>query len=199
MTATIKAVVHIVDYTCDSPGCPQTLSVYVDGPGKPGQAAAIKAKAAGWEAGDTHLCPQHNNTVTVAPSMELTTTEVREDVDTVCAAMRDSVSRRTGRTPRVTKQWRDSARLMIDRDNIQVRDILACITWVENHDFWRTNVLSLPTLRKQYDRLSLQAAQQNKRPTITMQLPEQDDAWDAITDDLFTNNAQKEARWLTNS
>jgi hypothetical protein len=38
------------------------------------------------------------------------------------------------------------------------------IDWCQDHEFWRINIMSMPTLRKQYDRLRLQAqAEQRSR------------------------------------
>ncbi|QPK81137.1 hypothetical protein G7Y41_08870 [Schaalia sp. ZJ405] len=81
----------------------------------------------------------------------------RDDVDRICQSMAQSVNRRTGKTPTITKTWQTSARLMLDRDSIPEADIHAAIAWVENNDFWRANVLSMPKLREKYQQLRLQA------------------------------------------
>ena len=90
--------------------------------------------------------------------------EHRADVDAVCDAMAASVSRRTGRTPRITAAWRKQARLMIDRDGRSVEEITRIIDWVDGNDFWRANVLSLPKLRQKFDTLRLQAQRPQGRP-----------------------------------
>ena len=90
-------------------------------------------------------------------------TERREDVEAVCEAMASSVERRTGKRPGVTKSWRTSARLLIDRDGIAADDAIAAISWSENDDFWRANILSVPKLREKYATLSLQA-QRSRAP-----------------------------------
>ena len=90
-------------------------------------------------------------------------TERREDVEAVCEAMASSVERRTGKRPNVTKSWRTSARLLIDRDGIAAADAIAAIGWSENDDFWRANILSVPKLREKYATLSLQA-QRSRAP-----------------------------------
>ena len=92
--------------------------------------------------------------------------EDRPDVERVCDAMADSVQRRTGKRPRITRAWRTSARLMIDRDQVTVDSALAAIDWVDGDDFWRANVLSMPTLRKQFDRLRL-SAQRDRAPRLS--------------------------------
>lgn len=84
-------------------------------------------------------------------------TNVRRDVESVCYHMANSVCERTGRRPRITKKWLDSARLMIDRDGRTEEQIHAAIDWVHNSEFWRANILSIPKLREKWDTLKLQA------------------------------------------
>jgi len=49
--------------------------------------------------------------------------------------------------------WADGVRLMIQQDKIQPANIEKMICWCQSDDFWRPNVLSIPTLRKQWPRL----------------------------------------------
>lgn len=82
---------------------------------------------------------------------------VREDVETLVNAVADSVERRTGNRPTITKRWRDDARLMMDRDHVTLEDALAALAWAEADDFWRANILSVAKLRSKYAMMSLQA------------------------------------------
>jgi hypothetical protein len=93
-------------------------------------------------------------------------TNVRRDVESVCYHMANSVCERTGRRPRITKKWLDSARLMIDRDGRTPDQIHAAIDWVHNSEFWRANILSIPKLREKWDTLKLQA-ERGQRPHVT--------------------------------
>ncbi|MGW3072328.1 hypothetical protein [Kitasatospora sp. NPDC001132] len=88
---------------------------------------------------------------------------IRHDVERVCRALADAVAANGSRKPTITKAWRDAARLMLDKDGIALDDILGAIRWSQADEFWRSNVLSMPTLRKQYDRLRLAA--QRGRPS----------------------------------
>lgn len=99
------------------------------------------------------------NPETAAPAPEETPTPTRErpDVEAVCDHMADSVAARTGRRPRITKRWRDAARLMIDRDQRPTDQIHAAIDWVAQSDFWAANILGLPKLREKWDTIYLQA------------------------------------------
>ena len=90
----------------------------------------------------------------------------RPDVDEVCQHMATSVEARTGRRPRITKRWQDAARLMIDRDGRTIEQIHAAISWIDNDDFWRANILSMPKLRDKWDTLKLQA-ERAQRPRLT--------------------------------
>lgn len=93
-------------------------------------------------------------------------TNVRRDVESVCYHMANSVCERTGRRPRITKKWLDSARLMIDRDGRTPDQVHAAIDWVHNSEFWRANILSIPKLREKWDTLKLQA-ERGQRPHVT--------------------------------
>ena len=90
----------------------------------------------------------------------------RPDVEAICDHMADSVAARTGRRPRITKRWRDAARLMIDRDQHPVDQIHAAIDWVAESDFWAANILGLPKLREKWDTIYLQA-KRDRQPRLT--------------------------------
>lgn len=53
-------------------------------------------------------------------------------------------------------------RRLIERDGRDPVEIEAAIRWVDKDPFWSSNVLSVPTLRKQYDRLRLRAARDTR-------------------------------------
>jgi hypothetical protein len=81
-------------------------------------------------------------------------------VERVCAYLADKIEANGSKRPTVTQRWRDAARLMIDVDGRNVDKIMRAIDWCQADEFWRANVLSMPTLRERYDRLRL-AAQRN--------------------------------------
>jgi flagellar biosynthesis GTPase FlhF len=114
---------------------------------------------------------------------------VRADVEMVCRALADAIEANGSKRPTITKTWRNSARLLIDRDGRTQEQILTAIAWCQKDDFWSSNVLSMPTLRKQYDRLRLAAQRQQRAlaPTGThghtpWRNPENHDVYD---EDLF--------------
>lgn len=55
-----------------------------------------------------------------------------------------------------TNGWYDPARLLLDRDKRDFAEAGELIAWCQRDSFWRANVLSMDTFRKQYDKLRLQ-------------------------------------------
>lgn len=84
----------------------------------------------------------------------------RQDVERLCAHLADRIEANGGNRPVITKKWRDAARLMLDNDKRTEDQVHTAIDWALNHEFWHTNILSMPKLREQYETLRLQA----KRP-----------------------------------
>ena len=79
----------------------------------------------------------------------------RPDVDQLCELLHAQLSA-NGVQATIGEQWRTAARLLLDRDRRPLAEALRLITWSTAHHFWSTNVLSMPTFRKQYDKLRLQ-------------------------------------------
>jgi hypothetical protein len=92
-----------------------------------------------------------------SPSKELTIIETREDVEQACTLLADLIEGNGSKRPRITDEWRRAARLLIDKDGRSLGQVLAAIRWSQNDSFWRGNILSMPTLRRQYDKLRLAA------------------------------------------
>lgn len=53
-------------------------------------------------------------------------------------------------------QWANTIRLMIERDNRELKQIASVIDWCQKDKFWKINILSADTLREKFDRLELQ-------------------------------------------
>ena len=64
------------------------------------------------------------------------------------------------------ESWADTIRLMRERDERTHREICQLFKWANNHEFWCTNILSPATLRKQWDKLSIQKDQQVRAPAV---------------------------------
>ncbi|MGP5050184.1 hypothetical protein ACTXI9_01620 [Brachybacterium alimentarium] len=82
----------------------------------------------------------------------------RDDVEAVCAALAAHVVGITGKKPTIGKTWRRDVRLMLDRDEHSMEQILAAVAWVAGHGFWAGNILSPGKLRTQWWTLSAQAS-----------------------------------------
>lgn len=81
----------------------------------------------------------------------------RLDVEALCTRLRDRMIGNGCKPPTITKAWRDAARLMLDRDGRELDKALNLVDWVHADEFWRTNILSMPKFREQYDQLRLRA------------------------------------------
>ena len=124
------------------------------------------------ESADTDQKPKKPGN-TPAPKPE---PEVREDVKAVIEAFQASLDARDVKRGRVTKAWRDAARLMLDRDGRTVEQVQRCCQWLAQDPFWRKNILALPKLREQYDRLRL-AAESERTPRKRLAVQDDEYAW----------------------
>lgn len=88
----------------------------------------------------------------------------RPDVDRLCDLLADEIEANGANRPTIGKKWHDAARLMLDRDGRTEAQVAAAIRWCQSDEFWRTNILSMPKLREQYERLRL-AAERSRAPT----------------------------------
>lgn len=93
--------------------------------------------------------------------------KARPEVERLCQLMADLCNERTdpeGNRPKpkytVTKTWRDECRRLLDIDGKSEAMVEAAMRWVHAHSFWKSNVLSVPKLREQFDRLELQAREE---------------------------------------
>jgi hypothetical protein len=93
---------------------------------------------------------------TAAPPGDQTSPR-RLDVDALCARLVELMTANGCKPPAITEQWRTAARLLLDRDGREFDKALALLEWSQAHQFWHTNILSMPTFRKQYERMRLQA------------------------------------------
>lgn len=88
----------------------------------------------------------------------------REDVERICTHLADRVEGNGSVRPTITKRWRDTARLLLDKDGRTEEQVHTAIDWCQDSEFWRSNVMSMPKLREQYDRMRLQASSHAARP-----------------------------------
>lgn len=89
----------------------------------------------------------------------------RADVESLCTYLADKIEANGSKRPTVTTRWRDACRLLLDKDGRTVDQVRAAIDWSQADEFWRANVLSMPTLREKYDQLRLAAARGTRTRT----------------------------------
>lgn len=89
--------------------------------------------------------------------------EGREDVERLCQHLAERMMANGCRKPTITKKWRDAARLLLDKDGCTEDQVHKAIDWCQNDTFWRSNILSMPTLREKYDQLRLKAMQEQQQ------------------------------------
>jgi len=83
--------------------------------------------------------------------------EVREDVLALCSQLQDLIEANGSKRPVINGQWLTEARLLLDKDKREFASASRLIAWCQADSFWKANVLSMPTFRKKYDQLRLQA------------------------------------------
>ncbi|HEX4830297.1 MAG TPA: hypothetical protein VH478_04305 [Trebonia sp.] len=101
----------------------------------------------------------------------------RPGVSRVCDHLADRLAEWKTQRPKVTQEWRDSARLMID-SGISEQRIIAAIDWAQS-GWWRTRIASMPKLREKFDVLREQAAEEQRKKTQPTQRANPDDEYAA--------------------
>lgn len=81
------------------------------------------------------------------------------EIDSLCAHLADKIHERrrvsgskTAR-PSVTQSWRVAAGRLLVLDGLTAKQVVAAIDWSQQDDWWAPNIESMPTLRKQFDKL----------------------------------------------
>lgn len=98
-----------------------------------------------------------------------TSDEVRRDVMAICQLLQSCLIANGVNTPTITKAWQTSARLMLDVDGRDPEKTANLIRWAAADSFWRANILSMPTFRKQYDKLRLSAQREFEQKRAAVQ------------------------------
>lgn len=79
----------------------------------------------------------------------------RDDVEQLCVLLHDRLIDNGCKVNPVGKLWRNSARLLLDRDKRPLDEALDVLAWSQDDEFWRANIRSMPKFREQYDALRL--------------------------------------------
>lgn len=91
------------------------------------------------------------------PSKDNGQVDARPEVLALCRRLADRivVNDPKAKPAWESKGWLTACRLLLEADERSVSEVQAVIDWSQQDDFWRTNVLSMPTLRKQFSKLWL--------------------------------------------
>jgi hypothetical protein len=91
----------------------------------------------------------------------------RPDVDALCTRLRDRVVANGNRAPTITRKWRTEARLLLDKDGVELSKALALIDWCQADSFWNANIMSMPKFREKYDQLRSKALAEHRQKGAT--------------------------------
>jgi len=103
----------------------------------------------------------------------------RPEVADLCNLLADLIEANGSKRPKVTREWLDECRRLIDLDHRPPDEIAKAIRWAQHDQFWRANILSMPTLRARYDRLRLEAARTKHPPSGATRVDNGQDVIDA--------------------
>jgi hypothetical protein len=101
-----------------------------------------------------------------------------DDVEAICNHLADAIQKLTNERPTITKRdWRDPARLLLDKDGRTFEQILTAIDWAHADDFWQGVITSPKALRSNYAKLRQKAAAERRKPRA-FQNPDDQDVYD---------------------
>lgn len=146
----------------------QTAATDVEGAAERGRAAA----RARWNAASNADRSADPNTERESRESRESREKERGDVAALCDRLATRIEANSAKPVGAGAKWRDSARLLLDRDNRPLNEALRLIDWCQENDFWRSNVLSMPKFREKYDTLRLQAERDRGRPVSSWERAE---------------------------
>jgi len=116
--------------------------------------------------------PQENPQENPSSSAVAAETPGQKFAEPLCKVLAEQMQRNGVKVPeKLSTKWLDAARLIVDRDGRDPREARDLIIWATQDEFWRANVLSMPTFRSRYDQLRMQRdraatrQEQTNRPT----------------------------------
>jgi len=81
----------------------------------------------------------------------------RPDVEALCTRLVELMVGNGCNPPDISQAWRDAARLLLDKDKRDFGKAMALLEWCQADEFWHTNIHSMPTFRRQYEKLRQKA------------------------------------------
>ena len=93
-----------------------------------------------------------------------------QEVHDACNYLADRIEDNGSKRPEVTDKWLMDMQRIHKLDGRTWDEITAAIRWSQDDEFWRSNILSPGKLRKQYDRMRLQASRDQKKSKFSQAL-----------------------------
>lgn len=89
----------------------------------------------------------------------LSSSEIREDVEQLCRRLLSWLIKKDyrQRPDSVPDAWRTEARLLLDKDGVDLQEALAVLDWSQRDHFWQKNINGMPKFRTQYGQLELKS------------------------------------------
>jgi hypothetical protein len=87
----------------------------------------------------------------------------RPDVERLCEHLASRIKANGGKA-NIGKDWRDAARLLIDRDGVTEEQAHRAIDWCQAQgNWWRSRIQSMPKLREKFSVLRMQAQDEQEK------------------------------------
>jgi len=119
--------------------------------------------------------------------------EIALAVDRICEHLADRIVSNGSSRPRISKKWRDAARLMQTADALTEDQIHRAIDWCQDNEFWRSIIRSVPKLRDKFETLRMQAARPSARSAVAAPRPSTTDQRVSAAMELAQKFAAQEA------
>jgi hypothetical protein len=93
---------------------------------------------------------------------------VSAEASNLCDLMATLIEENGSKRPKVTSTWLTEAERIYRLDKRPPDEIERVLRWSQADEFWRGNILSMPTFRAKYDRLRLAALRTTERRTTSI-------------------------------
>lgn len=94
-------------------------------------------------------------------------TRERGDVARLCARLSARLAGNEVRANAITDEWRESARQLLDDDNRTEEQVGKVIDFSASDDFWKSRCVSMAAIRRNYDKLRMQADEHRRLAVVT--------------------------------
>ena len=97
--------------------------------------------------------------------------EFAPEIHDLCEHLADWIERNGSKRPNITPTWLIECERLNRIDGYTHEQIRFIIDWSQRNTFWRSNILSMPTLRKKFDQLRLRSVEEHEKNRQQAQPP----------------------------